>query len=80
MGLTMAKKEQTIRFTVSLPEKLLAELDRRVAGKGYTSRSECVRDLIREEKIEEAWRDSRKDASVFPSLAAGAPFRSTRAR
>lgn len=57
----MAKKEKTIRFTVSLPERLLTELDRRVTRKGYTSRSECVRDLIREERVEDDWRDSRKD-------------------
>ena len=53
MGLIMAKKEETIRFTVSLPQRLLTELDRRAARKGYTSRSECVRDLIREERVED---------------------------
>jgi CopG family nickel-responsive transcriptional regulator len=58
MGLIMAKKEQTIRFTVSLHEPLLDRLDKQVAKKGYASRSECVRDLIRDEMIEDKWRDA----------------------
>jgi CopG family nickel-responsive transcriptional regulator len=47
--------DETIRFSVSLPKPLLDELDRRVVGKGYASRSELVRDLIRERLVEEAW-------------------------
>jgi CopG family transcriptional regulator, nickel-responsive regulator len=44
----MSKVEETIRFTVSLPRPLLDELDRRLVHQGYASRSELVRDLIRE--------------------------------
>jgi len=47
--------KETIRFTVSLPATLLAELDRRIVGRGYESRSEFVRDLIRARLVEEAW-------------------------
>ncbi|ACO03887.1 MAG TPA: nickel-responsive transcriptional regulator NikR [Persephonella sp.] len=47
--------EKTIRFSVSLPEDLLKELDSRVIKKGYSSRSELIRDLIRELIIEEKW-------------------------
>ncbi|WP_457622260.1 nickel-responsive transcriptional regulator NikR [Persephonella sp.] len=47
--------ERTIRFSVSLPENLLKELDNRVIKKGYSSRSELIRDLIRELIIEEKW-------------------------
>jgi CopG family nickel-responsive transcriptional regulator len=61
MGLTMTKTEQAIGFTVSLPPRLLGELDRRVEGKGYASRSECVRDLIRDSMVEDKWRDSREN-------------------
>ena len=46
---------ETIRFSVSLPATLLAELDRRIVGRGYDSRSEFVRDLIRARLVEEAW-------------------------
>jgi CopG family nickel-responsive transcriptional regulator len=48
-------REETIRFSVSLPRALLEELDRRVVNKGYASRSELVRDLIRERIVEETW-------------------------
>lgn len=50
-------KEETIRFSVSLPAALLRELDRRVVGRGYASRSELVRDLIRERIVEEKWTE-----------------------
>ncbi len=51
----MAKKDDTIRFTVSLPGKLLKELDKRVSRKDYASRSEFIRDLIRDQMIETKW-------------------------
>jgi len=51
----MSRPEETIRFTVSLPRPLLDELDRRLVHQGYASRSELVRDLIRERLVQEAW-------------------------
>lgn len=57
----MTKREQTIRFTVSLSERLLGELDKRVSKRKYASRSECVRDLIRAEMVDEKWRDAREE-------------------
>lgn len=51
----MSHSDETIRFSVSLPKPLLDELDRRVIGKGYASRSELVRDLIRERIVEDTW-------------------------
>ncbi len=53
----MNNPDDTIRFSVSLPRPLLDELDRRVVGKGYASRSELVRDLIRERLVEQTWED-----------------------
>jgi CopG family nickel-responsive transcriptional regulator len=51
----MSNSDETIRFTVSLPRPLLDELDRRVVHKGYASRSELVRDLIRERLVDQSW-------------------------
>ena len=51
----MAKEGRVDRFSISLPEPLLAELDRRVIQRGYSSRSEFVRDLIRERMVEDKW-------------------------
>lgn len=56
----MSKPEQTIRFTISLPENLLKELDSRI-GPGYASRSEFVRDLIREQMIKDKWQHGDKE-------------------
>lgn len=50
-----------IRFSVSLPGKLLGQLDRRMVSRGYASRSELVRDLIREKIVEEKWEDDGED-------------------
>ena len=57
----MSRADRTIRFTVSLPEELLTELDKRVTVKGYESRSELVRDLIREKIVEDRWQDRGED-------------------
>ena len=43
------------RFGVSLDEALLAQFDRVIARKGYTNRSEAIRDLIRESLVREQW-------------------------
>jgi CopG family nickel-responsive transcriptional regulator len=65
----MAKPDDTIRFTVSLPSGLLKQLDKRVGKKGYASRSEFVRDLIREQIVETKWTESDED--VFGVLTIG---------
>lgn len=49
-----------VRFGVSIPGGLLARFDALIGEKGYTSRSEAIRDLIRDNLVEKAWenRDS----------------------
>jgi CopG family transcriptional regulator, nickel-responsive regulator len=59
----MSSSEETIRFSVSLPRPLLDELDRRVVGRGYASRSELVRDLIRERLVEETWEKGDEEVA-----------------
>ncbi len=59
----MTTSDETIRFSVSLPKPLLDELDQRVIGKGYASRSELVRDLIRERLVEDAWERGDEDVA-----------------
>ncbi len=48
-------EEKLERFSVSIPEELLSSLDKLVLSKGYSSRSEFIRDLIREKIVEEKW-------------------------
>lgn len=49
-----------IRFSISLPEDLLISLDHQIINQGYVSRSEFVRDLIREQLVEDRWSDSEE--------------------
>lgn len=44
-----------IRFGVSLEQGLLARFDEIIAQKGYPSRSEAIRDLIRDLLVREEW-------------------------
>lgn len=43
------------RFGISLDAKLLREFDRLIKRKGYTNRSEAIRDLIRDNLVREQW-------------------------
>lgn len=45
------------RFGVSMEAELLARFDALIAVRGYSSRSEALRDLVRQELIEEEWAD-----------------------
>lgn len=58
--------EGIIRFSVSLPHKLLTTLDEKIIAKGYSSRSEFVRDLIREQITEDRWQEDNSE--VFGNL------------
>ena len=48
-------EERAVRFTVSLPARLMRTLDRLRAGRRYGNRSEFVRDLLRGELVKEEW-------------------------
>jgi CopG family nickel-responsive transcriptional regulator len=65
----MANNKKTIRFSVSLPGNLLKEIDRRVIKKGYASRSEFVRDLIREKMVEDKWQNTKEDVVGVLSIS-----------
>ena len=43
------------RIGISLEADLLARFDKLMAEKGYSNRSEAVRDLIREKLVEQEW-------------------------
>lgn len=51
------KESKVIRFSVSLEPSLLEAMDTRFIKQGYTSRSELVRDLIRQRLAQEQWQD-----------------------
>ena len=62
------KDDRLTRFGVSLSEKLLAEFDRLIDEKGYTNRSEAIRDLIREKLVEEEWQAGTEEVAGTVSL------------
>lgn len=43
------------RFGVSIPEELVDAFDRLTLGKGYSNRSEAIRDLMRDALVESEW-------------------------
>ena len=50
-----ASREPVARFGVAMPHDLLERFDHYVQRKGYTNRSEALRDLVRVELASEAW-------------------------
>ena len=59
---------QLVRFGVSLDSGLLKRFDALTKGKGYTNRSEALRDLIRDQLVAEEWRAGQKEAVAVVSL------------
>lgn len=56
-----SKEDSVTRLSISLEPHLLAELDSRIITQGYSSRSELVRDMIRQKLVEESWQDESQD-------------------
>ena len=52
--------KKTVRFAVSLDHHLLDDFDRVLVSRKYATRSEAVRDLIRDHLVGEDW-DAKKD-------------------
>lgn len=54
-----------IRFGVSLDSGLLKGFDKLLKEKGYTNRSEGIRDLIREQLVRKEWLEGEKIAGAI---------------
>lgn len=52
---------ETIRFGVSIDDKLLENFDRLIDLKGYMNRSEAIRDLIRGALVETKWEAGEEE-------------------
>ena len=53
--------EDLVRFGLSMPAALARDLDDWRKGRGYASRSEAVRDMVRDALIEAKWQDEKAD-------------------
>jgi len=54
-----------IRFGVSLDKSLLEAFDALIRSKGYSNRSEALRDLIREELVRREWMEGKVVAGTI---------------
>ena len=52
-----------IRFGISLDKELLKKFDGHLTAQGYDSRSEAIRDLIREGLVKEEWAHEDKETA-----------------
>lgn len=52
--------EEVVRFGVSMPTTLLERFDRIIKVKGYTNRSEAIRDMIRDTIVENEWMENKE--------------------
>lgn len=59
------------RFGVSLDEQLLERFDELISRKGYTNRSEAIRDLIRDNLVREQWEHGDSPAVGTITLVYG---------
>lgn len=56
---------ELIRFGVSIDADLLTQFDGQIARKGYTNRSEAIRDLIRDNLVAEEWVSAQETVGTI---------------
>ncbi len=54
-----------VRFGVSIEGDLLSHFDEQIHKKGYTNRSEAIRDLIREQMVKEEWDTNQETVGTI---------------
>jgi CopG family nickel-responsive transcriptional regulator len=59
---------EVIRFSISIDERLLNKFDLLIEEKGYSNRSEAIRDLIRNALVEEEWTRENEETVGAVSL------------
>ncbi|MFH2144619.1 MAG: nickel-responsive transcriptional regulator NikR [Candidatus Omnitrophota bacterium] len=59
---------RTIRFGVSLNDRLLKDFDRLISGRNYKNRSQAIADLIRDSLIERDWQFKNKRVAAIIGL------------
>ncbi len=54
-----------VRFGVSIEDDLLKRFDQDIEKKGYSNRSEAIRDLIREQIVAEEWQSDKETVGTI---------------
>jgi CopG family transcriptional regulator, nickel-responsive regulator len=52
-----------VRFGISMNDKLLEQFDKKIVSRGYSNRSEAVRDLIRNKLVDLDWEDHEQEVA-----------------
>ncbi|MDK2858281.1 MAG: CopG family transcriptional regulator, nickel-responsive regulator [Verrucomicrobiota bacterium] len=53
------------RFSISMEDDLLEKFDRHLSRRGYSNRSEAVRDLVRKTLVDEEWESGEEVVGVI---------------
>lgn len=56
---------ELIRFGISLDKDLSEKFDQRIKQKAYTNRSEAIRDLIRQDLVQQQWQKGDEVAGAI---------------
>lgn len=56
------------RYTITIPEELLEGFDALIEKKGYSNRSEAIRDLVRNSLVEEEWAADEDQVAATVTL------------
>jgi len=56
---------ELVRFGVSIDGDLLDRFDQQIADKGYTNRSEAIRDLIRDNLVTQEWATNEETVGTI---------------
>jgi CopG family nickel-responsive transcriptional regulator len=56
------------RYTITIPEGLLEGFDASIEKKGYSNRSEAIRDLIRDSLVAEEWAEDNDEVAATVTL------------
>jgi CopG family nickel-responsive transcriptional regulator len=62
------RQAHAARYTVSMDSRLLEQFDNIISQKGYSNRSEAIRDLIRAMLVAEQWRDATGKVAATVTL------------
>jgi len=54
-----------VRFGVSIEDNLLKKFDQLISKRGYSTRSEALRDLIRQELVKKEWEENQDVAGTI---------------
>lgn len=57
--------KKLVRFGVSLDQQLLVDFDRLIEQRNYTNRSEAIRDLIRDDLVEQEWALNKETVATI---------------